>query len=95
MMQYLALLKKCNLRQRLRDAREAMSEEFPLPEALWKEWISDELKEVTRYRSFPQPIQTFHKENRTTDPIVHRATEPSIKLYCTGLSIRSSHGFAN
>ena len=34
------------LKQRLRDAREAMSARFPLNETQWREWISDEVRDT-------------------------------------------------
>ena len=38
------LLRDANLRERLRDAREAMSSRFPLNETQWREWIADEVR---------------------------------------------------
>jgi hypothetical protein len=38
------LLREANLRERLREAREAMSARFPLDETRWREWIADEVR---------------------------------------------------
>lgn len=36
------MLRKCRLRERLRAARAAMQQQFPLSEQLWLEWLDDE-----------------------------------------------------
>lgn len=41
--QLIEVLRRCNMRERLRDARLNMQEKFPLSESLWLDWISDEL----------------------------------------------------
>ena len=40
--QYVTLLRACRLREKLREARVAFHEAYPLTEALWLEWIEDE-----------------------------------------------------
>jgi hypothetical protein len=47
-LQYITVLRKCKLWERLRKAREAMSDRFPLSETLWREWLTDELQNVQR-----------------------------------------------
>ena len=44
-MQYINLLRKCKMRERLRLAREAMHSRFPFSENLWLEWLQDELRQ--------------------------------------------------
>lgn len=44
--QYVALLRKCKLHARAREARQAMHKLFPLNEQLWIEWIEDEMEAV-------------------------------------------------
>ncbi len=39
--QYIALLRKCNLHERLDAARRSMHVLFPLSEAMWLEWLQD------------------------------------------------------
>jgi hypothetical protein len=41
-MQYIAVLRKCKMKERLRKARKAMHNRFPFSEALWLEWLGDE-----------------------------------------------------
>jgi len=41
--QYIATLRRCKMRERLRSARRAMHARFPFSEALWLEWLDDEL----------------------------------------------------
>ena len=43
-MQYISLLRKNRLKQRLRHARERMHKLFPLTEQQWLEWVHDEQK---------------------------------------------------
>ena len=43
--QYIALLRKCKMKERARAAREAMHSHFPFSESLWLEWLQDELQE--------------------------------------------------
>ncbi len=42
-MQYIAVLRRCKMQERLRSARRAMHTRFPFSEALWLEWLDDEL----------------------------------------------------
>ncbi len=44
-MQYIALLRKCKMKERARAAREAMHSRFPFSESLWLEWLQDEVQE--------------------------------------------------
>ncbi len=44
--QLIHVLRRCNMRQRLQEARYAMRDCFPLSESLWLDWISDELDAV-------------------------------------------------
>jgi hypothetical protein len=43
-----ALLRRCRLRSRVRAAREAQAARFPLTEALWRQWIEDEVDAAER-----------------------------------------------
>ena len=43
--QYIALLRECNMRERTRTAREAMHSRFPFSESIWLEWLQDELRQ--------------------------------------------------
>lgn len=49
--QYIKLLRKMGDVEKLRAAREAMSELFPLTPAMWQEWIKDELSLKTGFVS--------------------------------------------
>ena len=42
-MQLVNVLSKNHIAQRLKAAREAFAARFPLPEALWLEWLQDEV----------------------------------------------------
>ncbi len=44
----MALLRRCRLRSRVRAAREAQAARFPLTEALWRQWIEDEVDAAER-----------------------------------------------
>ena len=44
--QYVTLLRKCGLRERLREGHERMASLFPLSEQLWSDWVNDELAQV-------------------------------------------------
>ena len=46
--QHVALLRRCGLRGRLREAREELAARFPLAEPLWREWLEDELEAAAR-----------------------------------------------
>ena len=41
-LQYITVLRKGKLKERLKGARRAMQERFPLTEQLWTEWLDDE-----------------------------------------------------
>ncbi|CAJ1963814.1 unnamed protein product [Sphenostylis stenocarpa] len=49
-LQYITLLRRTGDVDKLRRAREAMSELFPLSPAMWRQWIKDELSLVTASR---------------------------------------------
>ena len=42
--QLIEVLRRCRMRERLREARRAMQARFPLTEALWAEWAADEIE---------------------------------------------------
>jgi hypothetical protein len=44
--QFVELLQKFKLRERLRTAREAFAQKFPLHERLWLAWVSDACNEL-------------------------------------------------
>ena len=46
--QYVALLRRCKLRGRLRGACEAQAALFPLTEQQWRDWIDDEIAAAER-----------------------------------------------
>jgi len=46
--QYVALLRRCKLRSRLRGACEAQAALFPLTEQQWRDWIDDEIAAAER-----------------------------------------------
>ena len=47
----IALLRRCRMTQRLRQARGAAAAAFPLPEAVWLEWLDDERKEASKAKA--------------------------------------------
>jgi hypothetical protein len=46
--QYVALLRRCRLRGRVRAARDAQAALFPLTEQQWREWVEDEIDAAER-----------------------------------------------
>ena len=50
--QYVALLRRCGVRARLREAREAQAARFPLTEHMWRDWIDDEVEAASRCAAF-------------------------------------------
>ena len=61
MLQYVNLLRKCNLREKLRIARESMQERYPLTEQLWLEWLHDEAVTASSVTEIEQAHQLFRK----------------------------------
>ncbi|KAA6422191.1 MAG: hypothetical protein FRX49_07942 [Trebouxia sp. A1-2] len=59
--QYVNLLRKCKLREKLRTARESMQEHYPLTEQLWLEWLHDEAVTATSITETEQASQLFQK----------------------------------
>ena len=45
--QFIDVLRRCKMKERLREVRKAMQARFPLSESLWLDWILDELDSVT------------------------------------------------
>ena len=60
-LQYIGVLRKCKLRERLRTAREAMHEHYPLTEQLWLEWLQDETGSADSSAGKEQTEQLFQK----------------------------------
>lgn len=60
-LQYIGVLRKCKLREKLRTAREAMHEHYPLTEQLWLEWLQDETSSAHSAASKKQIDQLFQK----------------------------------
>ena len=63
-----------SLRRRLRDAREAFAERFPLNETQWREWIADEVRHTKGKREaratvvgalFERAVSTFREKGGT------------------------------
>ena len=42
------VLRRCGMRERLREARNAMHAIFPMTETMWLEWIEDEVQKIER-----------------------------------------------
>ncbi len=61
MLQYVNLLRKCKLREKLRTARESMQEHYPLTEQLWLEWLHDEAVTAKSITETEQASQLFQK----------------------------------
>ncbi|KAK9810066.1 hypothetical protein WJX72_004227 [[Myrmecia] bisecta] len=58
-LQYIAALRKCKLRQKVRTARRAMQQAFPLAEPLWLEWLADEQAEARSAEAKAELEQLF------------------------------------
>lgn len=59
--QYIGVLRKCKLREKLKTAREAMNKHYPLTEQLWLEWLQDETSSADSAASKEQIDQLFQK----------------------------------
>lgn len=57
--QYIELLRKCHLRERLRAARERMNGLFPLNEQQWLAWVGDEM-DAAREAADVERIRGLH-----------------------------------
>eukprot|EP00887_Chlorella_sp_A99_P001390 scaffold8.g1390.t1 len=51
---YIEVLRRCGMRERLREARAAMHARFPLTESLWVDWLSDEIDAVASAEDIPR-----------------------------------------
>ncbi|GAB4820618.1 hypothetical protein N2152v2_007664 [Parachlorella kessleri] len=52
--QYLEVLRRCGMKERLREARHAMAALFPLSESLWLDWVGDELEGLAGEEDIPR-----------------------------------------
>lgn len=43
---FIDVLRRCGMRERLKEVRRAMQARFPLSESLWLDWVTDELDAV-------------------------------------------------
>jgi len=52
--QFIDVLRRCKMNERLREVRRAMHERFPLSESLWLDWITDELESISGVEDIPK-----------------------------------------
>lgn len=52
----IGVLRRCRMKERLREARTAMHERFPMNESLWLDWITDELDAVSSEEDVPRVL---------------------------------------
>jgi squamous cell carcinoma antigen recognized by T-cells 3 len=52
--QFIDVLRRCKMTERLREVRRAMHERFPLSESLWLDWITDELESISGEEDIPK-----------------------------------------
>jgi hypothetical protein len=57
--QLIEVLRRCGMQERLGDARRAMHARFPLTEALWFDWVADELAAVEGPEDVPRIAAMF------------------------------------
>lgn len=63
--QFIDVLRRCKMKERLREVRRAMQARFPLSEALWLDWITDELDAITGEEDIPKLealLEESHKD---------------------------------
>lgn len=58
-LQLIEVLRRCGMRERLREARRSMHALFPLSEALWFDWVADELEAVEGLQDIPRIVALF------------------------------------
>lgn len=52
--QFIDVLRRCKMTERLREVRRGMHARFPLSESLWLDWITDELEAITGEEDIPK-----------------------------------------
>lgn len=63
--EFIAVLRRCKMMERLRDARQNMHQHFPLNERMWLEWLEDESSAaatVEDVRSLERLLQESHDD---------------------------------
>lgn len=60
-LQFIDVLRRCKMRERLREARATMHRLFPLSESLWLDWVGDELEGVAGEEDIPRLEQLMEK----------------------------------
>lgn len=60
---YVSLLRRCGMKERLRDARHAMHELFPMSESMWLEWIHDEMERANEKEDLDKIEELFEKSH--------------------------------
>lgn len=59
-MQLIQVLRKCKLRERLRQARQRMHDLFPFNESQWMDWINDEMAAISSQDDIDRIKALFH-----------------------------------
>jgi len=62
--QFIQVLRKCGMKERIREARRAMQAIFPLNESLWLDWIADELETVTSEEDLPKIMRLLEQAHQ-------------------------------
>ena len=52
--QFIDVLRRCKMTERLREVRRGMHARFPLSESLWLDWITDELESIAGEEDIPK-----------------------------------------
>ena len=63
--QFIDVLRRCKMKERLREARRAMQARYPLSEELWLDWITDELDNISSEEDIPKIealLEEAHKD---------------------------------
>lgn len=60
----IAVLRRCRMKERLREARMAMHERFPMNESLWLDWITDELDAVSCEDDVPGVLALLEESHK-------------------------------
>lgn len=82
--QFIQVLRRCNMKERLREVRRAMQSRFPLSEALWLDWITDEMDAVQSeqdIKKIEELLEVSHNDYLSVDLWIQHIEYVSITYF--------------
>lgn len=92
--EYVSLLRRCGMKEKLREVRYALNGSFPLDETMWLEWIQDESEALTTVEDvvrLEELLRSSHADFVSVS--LWKEHLECVHMYCCRTHIKSLLGF--